>query len=91
MIEFRFPFILYIYIPLFLVLLFWIYNSYKKPAFKKISIALRSRLFFNTSMKRVKIKDRFLFLSLFFLIFAASGPQIGVRLAPLAEKPKSIY
>ena len=86
MIEFRFPFILYIYIPLFLVLLFWIYNSYKKPAFKKISIALRSRLFFNTSMKRVKIKDRFLFLSLFFLIFAASGPQIGVRLAPLDRK-----
>ena len=86
MIEFRFPFILYIYIPLFLVLLFWVYNSYKKPAFKKISIALRSRLFFNTSMKRVKIKDRFLFLSLFFLIFAASGPQIGVRLAPLDRK-----
>ena len=86
MIEFRFPFILYIYIPLLLVLLFWIYNSYKKPAFKKISIALRSRLFFNTSMKRVKIKDRFLFLSLFFLIFAASGPQIGVRLAPLDRK-----
>ena len=86
MIEFRFPFILYIYIPLFLVLLFWIYNSYKKPAFKKISIALRSRLFFNTSIKRVKIKDRFLFLSLFFLIFAASGPQIGVRLAPLDRK-----
>jgi len=86
MIEFRFPFILYIYIPLFLVLLFWIYNSYKKPAFKKIPIALRSRLFFNTSMKRVKIKDRFLFLSLFFLIFAASGPQIGVRLAPLDRK-----
>ena len=86
MIEFRFPFILYIYIPLFLVLLFWVYNSYKKPAFKKISIALRSRLFFNTSIKRVKIKDRFLFLSLFFLIFAASGPQIGVRLAPLDRK-----
>jgi len=86
MIEFRFPFILYIYIPLFLILLFWIYNSYKKPVLDKMSISIRSRLFFKTSIKRVKIKDRFLFISLFFLIFAASGPQIGVRLAPLDRK-----
>ena len=86
MIEFRFPFILYIYIPLFLVLLFWIYNSYKKPVLDKMSISIRSRLFFKTSIKRVKIKDRFLFISLFFLIFAASGPQIGIRLAPLDRK-----
>jgi Ca-activated chloride channel family protein len=86
MIEFRFPFILYIYIPLFLILLFWIYNSYKKPVLDKMSISIRSRLFFKTSIKRVKIKDRFLFISLFFLIFAASGPQIGIRLAPLDRK-----
>ena len=35
---------------------------------------------------RIKLKQRFLFLSTIVLIFAASGPKIGVRLAPLERK-----
>ena len=35
---------------------------------------------------RIKWKHRFLFLSTIVLIFAASGPKIGVRLAPLERK-----
>ena len=86
MIEFRFPFILYIYFPLFIVFIFWIVNNPKKTALAEISTELRSRLLMNTDVKKIKIKDRFLFLSLIFLIFAASGPQIGIRLAPLDRK-----
>jgi len=86
MIEFRFPFILYIYFPLFIVFIFWIVNNRKKTALAEISTELRSRLLMNTDVKKIKIKDRFLFLSLIFLIFAASGPQIGIRLAPLDRK-----
>ena len=86
MIEFRFPFILYIYFPLFIVFIFWIVNNRKKTALAEISTELRSRLLMNTDVKKIKIKDRFLVLSLIFLIFAASGPQIGIRLAPLDRK-----
>jgi Ca-activated chloride channel family protein len=37
-------------------------------------------------INRIKLKQRFLFLSTIVLIFAASGPKIGVRLAPLERK-----
>ena len=86
MIEFRFPLILYIYIPLFLVLIFLIFKNRSKPELGQISKEVRSRLLANTDLIRIKTKDRLFFLSLIFLIFAASGPQIGVRLAPLDRK-----
>ena len=86
MIEFRFPLILYIYLPLFVVLIFLIFKNRSKPELGQISKEVRSRLLANTDLIRIKTKDRLLFLSLIFLIFAASGPQIGVRLAPFDRK-----
>ena len=52
MIEFRFPFILYIYFPLFIVFIFWIVNNRKKTALAEISTELRSRLLMNTDVKK---------------------------------------
>ena len=47
---------------------------------------LRARLLSKMDTNRIKWKHRFLFLSTIALIFAASGPKIGVRLAPLERK-----
>jgi Ca-activated chloride channel family protein len=86
MIEFRFVFILYLYIPLFIFIIFLIFKNKSQPALGEISNELRNKLLINTHLKRIKIKDRLLTISLIFLIFSASGPQIGVRLAPLDRK-----
>ena len=61
MIEFRFPLILYIYFPLFIILIFWLFKNRTEPELGQISIELRSRLLANSDLIRVKIKDRLLF------------------------------
>jgi len=48
--------------------------------------SLRDRLLINIDKKRLLQKDRFLYFSMLILIFSASGPQIGTRLAPLDRK-----
>ena len=47
---------------------------------------LRERLLIKIDKKRLLQKDRFLYISMLILIFSASGPQIGTRLAPLDRK-----
>ena len=47
---------------------------------------LRDRLLIKIDKKRLLQKDRFLYFSMLILIFSASGPQIGTRLAPLDRK-----
>ncbi len=86
MIDFRFPFILYIYIPLFLLWMFWIVKGRKQKILGETESHLRARLLGKMDTNRVKWKQRFLFLSTIVLVFAASGPQIGVRLAPVDRK-----
>ena len=83
MIEFRFPEILFLYIP-FLILVFLDFTwSSKYQIFSDASANLKQVLFENINLSRVRLKQNLLFLSTAFLIFAASGPQIGTTLAPV--------
>lgn len=86
MIDFRFPYILYIYFPLILLWVFWIYKGRRQKILGATDSLLRARLLSKIDTNRIKWKHRFLFLSTIVLIFAASGPKIGVRLAPLERK-----
>jgi Ca-activated chloride channel family protein len=86
MIEFRFPAIFYLYILLLILWLFWIYQGRKQTVLAETEPNLRARLLSKMDTNRLKWKQRFLFLSMIVLIFAASGPQIGVRLAPVDRK-----
>ena len=86
MIDFRFPYILYIYFPLILLWIFWIYKGRRQKILGETNSYLRARLLSKMDTNRIIWKQRFLFLSTITLIFAASGPKIGVRLAPLERK-----
>ena len=86
MIDFRFPYILYIYLPVMVIWIFWILESRKKSELFRTDKKLKERLLSKMDLYRLKWKQRLLFFSVLLLIFAASGPQIGIRLAPLDRK-----
>ena len=86
MIEFRYPLILFFYVPALIIWLYWIINSRNKMLLSTVDKSLRDRLLIKIDKKRLLQKDRFLYLSMLILIFSASGPQIGTRLAPLDRK-----
>jgi Ca-activated chloride channel family protein len=86
MIEFRYPLILFFYAPALIIWLYWIINSRNKMLLSTVDKSLRERLLIKIDKKRLLQKDRFLYLSMLILIFSASGPQIGTRLAPLDRK-----
>lgn len=86
MIEFRYPLILFFYAPALIIWLYWIINSRNKMLLSTVDKSLRDRLLIKIDKKRLLQKDRFLYLSMLILIFSASGPQIGTRLAPLDRK-----
>ena len=86
MIEFRYPLILFFYAPALIIWLYWIFNSKNKMLLSTVDKTLRERLLIKIDKKRLLQKDRFLYFSMLILIFSASGPQIGTRLAPLDRK-----
>ncbi len=86
MIEFRYPLILFFYVPALIIWLYWIINSRNKMFLSTVDKSLRDRLLIKIDKKRLLHKDRFLYFSMLILIFSASGPQIGTRLAPLDRK-----
>ena len=86
MIEFRYPLILFFYAPALIIWLYWIINSKNKMLLSTVDKTLRERLLIKIDKKRLLQKDRFLYFSMLILIFSASGPQIGTRLAPLDRK-----
>ena len=86
MIEFRYPLILFFYAPALIIWLYWIINSRNKMLLSNVDKTLRERLLIKIDKKRLLQKDRFLYISMLILIFSASGPQIGTRLAPLDRK-----
>jgi len=86
MIEFRYPLILFFYAPALIIWLYWIINSRNKMLLSTVDKSLRDRLLIKIDKKRLLQKDRFLYFSMLILIFSASGPQIGTRLAPLDRK-----
>ena len=86
MIEFRLPQILFLYIPFFLLIFFDLIWSFKYEIFADTPANLKKVLFENINLSKIKLKQNLLFLSTAFLIFAASGPQIGIALAPVDRK-----
>ena len=86
LIEFRFPYILFLYIPFFLILFVDILRSKKIKILSNTPENIKKVLFEKIDLKKAKIKQNLILLSVSILIFAASGPQIGIRLAPIDRK-----
>ena len=86
LIEFRFPYILFLYIPFFLILFIDIVRSKKIKILSNTPENIKKVLFEKIDLKKEKIKQNLILLSISILIFAASGPQIGIRLAPIDRK-----
>ena len=86
LIEFRFPYILFLYIPFFLILFIDIVRSKKIKILSNTPENIKKVLFEKIDLKKAKIKQNLILLSISILIFAASGPQIGIRLVPVDRK-----
>jgi len=86
MIEFEYPQILFLYLPFFILVVFNIIKSTKYQIFADTPLDIKNVLFENINSKKVKLKQNLIYLSTVFLIFAASGPQIGTALAPVDRK-----
>ena len=86
LIEFRFPYILFLYIPFFLILFIDIVRAKKIKILSNTPENIQKVLFEKIDLKKAKIKQNLILLSISILIFAASGPQIGIRLAPVDRK-----
>tara|TARA_B100001123_G_C15256395_1_gene1004833 strand:- start:660 stop:1658 length:999 start_codon:yes stop_codon:yes gene_type:complete len=86
LIEFRFPYILFLYIPFFLILFIDIVRAKKIKILSNTPENIKKVLFEKIDLKKAKIKQNLILLSISILIFAASGPQIGIRLAPIDRK-----
>ncbi len=84
MIEFRFPLVLFLYLPLVIL---WVLGRIKKTKLLPDTVPeLKMRLLSGYDSIKVVWKHRLFFFGMIVLIFAASGPQIGTRLAPLERK-----
>ncbi|HDY75152.1 MAG TPA: VWA domain-containing protein [Candidatus Marinimicrobia bacterium] len=87
MINFRFPLVLLFYIPLVFMWLTWIIQTRKqKKVFENAEAGLQDNLFQRVDFRRIRWQKRLGIFGLLFLVFAASGPQIGTRLAPVERK-----
>ena len=87
MIHFRFPFILLLYVPLIFMWLTWTIRARKtKTVFAKSDGALEENLFQRVDFGRIRWQKRLGVYGLILLVFAALGPQIGTRLAPVERK-----
>ena len=86
MIDFEYPQILFLYLPFFILMVFDVVKSTKYQIFAGTPQDIKNVLFENINSKKVKLKQNLFYLSTMFLIFAASGPQIGTALAPVERK-----
>ena len=87
MIDFRFPIVLSFYAFLALVWVLWIIRKqYNDLIWDETEPLLKENLFRRLDLNRWVWKHRLTFSGLILLIFAASGPQIGTRVAPVERK-----
>ena len=87
MIGFRFPIVLSFYALLVMAWVLWIIrNKYNDLIWEETEPLVKEKLFRRLDLNRREWKQRLTFISLIFLIFAASGPQIGTRVAPVERK-----
>jgi len=88
-IHFRFPLVLLLYVPLLLMWLTWTVRQRKNNSlFSQIDGALEDNLFQRVDFSRIRWQKRLGVVGLMLLVFAASGPQIGTRLAPVERKKR---
>ena len=85
--SFRHDWVLFL---LVIQLLFWIFLYFKKDsqrsALSKTNDEVYSFLVRKINLDSIAIKNRLVFLGLFFLTIAASGPQIGTKVRPVERK-----
>ena len=85
--SFRHDWVLFL---LVIQLLFWIFLYFKKDSHRstlsKTNDEVYSFLVRKINLSSIIIKNRLVFLGLFFLTIAASGPQIGTRVRPVERK-----
>ena len=87
MIAFRFPYILLFFLVFFFLWYIWVKeeNNHSK-VWIKMAPELKDRLFSRLDINLKRWKNLLTILGLFFLIFSATGPQIGTRVAPIERK-----
>ncbi len=86
MIEFRFPYILFLYIPFLLIVFFDFFRLKKIQLLPNTAENLKNILFEKIDLGKAKTRQALVLFSTAILIFAASGPRIGIRLAPVERK-----
>lgn len=87
MIDFRYPVFLLVIIPGLILWLVWERRTKKQHLLIKDSAPeILESLMAHLDNHRKNMKNRLFFLGLTVLIVAASGPQIGTRLAPVERK-----
>ena len=87
MIDFRFPIVLSFYALLVAVWVLWIIRKkYNDSIWDETEPLVKENLFRRLDLNRWAWKHRLTFSGFIFLIFAASGPQIGTRVAPVERK-----
>ena len=86
MIEFKYPVLLLMYLPLFVVVLIDLIFAKRSDSFLNLSENLKSTLFEKIDFGKVRLKKILSVFSMATLIFAASGPQVGIRLSPVDRK-----
>jgi len=93
MVRYSHPEMFYLFIP-YIIFIVWYYlqgkklhNGLNKLGVEKIRSFLLNR--FNSSM--VLIRSRLFVLSIFFILFASTGPQIGTTLTELNRKGVDIF
>ena len=85
--SFRHDWVLFL---LVIQLLFWIFLYFKKDSQRSVLSNTNDEVYnflvSKVNLNSVIIKNRLVFLGLFFLTIAASGPQIGTRVRPVERK-----
>ena len=85
--SFRHDWVLFL---LAIQLLFWIFLYFKKDSQRSVLSNTNDEVYnflvSKVNLNSVIIKNRLVFLGLFFLTIAASGPQIGTRVRPVERK-----
>ncbi len=88
MIEFKYPYVLLLCLFLLIFLIFKkFFNQHQKNQFSQwIDERLMKKLNFRLNNKNIKLKNNLRIIGILFLIFSASGPQIGKGLKKVERK-----
>ena len=88
MIEFRYPYVFLLSLLLLLyVIIKRIFSARQKNEFSKwIDDRLKKKLFIRLNTNKIKLKNNLRIIAIIFLIFSASGPQIGKGLKKIERK-----